>query len=394
LTRREFLKLTSVPAGATLIPKGHNREVPQTVETPDHPWEEASPLTKAGAEYLGSIKEEVDGERINEIRGQRLPFNPAFPGFTLLAINSRLYPKGYEDDDDAVAEWGGMRILIIPDQVEPTPQLKKHDKTLRFGNIRLDIDQKTKGQTNIWETDFYYKSMKLKNIDNTGDYSTDVEHLGHSKIYWDRVVFFTDDSFHILTPQGPVTKKQKALLFEADYGEWTSVPIPNDLTDRELSDITVARNEDLYLVKGLTEEPFCMISRPTIRDGQPWNISFGEKTIDLSTTTEFMGKVSGLTMQVEVAPENMTLLKQSVENLKKMWGDVTVNGFTRRKLPFFSAQSGDNYLGKPVAETEYNPYVIVTEDSYEFRESVIAVNPDRVKIEPQPLRPRVETGNA
>ena len=155
ISRKDFLRLGAMGVGSLLIPRRlDNQEQIEDNEATIHEWEEISPLTKAGAELVGTIKEETEIDKrkfVNEIRTYRLPINSEFPGATPIAICSREYPQEIPDDDQAVINHGGIQILFLPkDQNEPLVSDVKFDKVLKFGDLELGLVQKNKNNiTNI-----------------------------------------------------------------------------------------------------------------------------------------------------------------------------------------------------------------------------------------------------
>lgn len=390
ISRRQFLKTVGSAAGiavaAPLLPT-ETKEKPKDTELPD--WKEISPLTQAGAELFGVVTEDVESGRVNEIRAYRLPPNPEFKDSFLIAISSRLFPQNLSEDEAAVNSYGGMRILVLPNEPRSITSEVQYSKTLTFGKLKLDIVQKNEGRVKIWESDFYVNGNKLPNYENSS-FETHVEHLGNSEKYVNKKVYFSDENCHILTSQGVETREERTLVFETGRGGLGSVVVPKDLPDRELKDITVARAGKLTLVKGLTENPFSYVCEAEIPDGQRWVWS-GQSTnsLNLAASKEFMGIPFSLNMEVEIDPEILASINRAADEISSMWGTVTSYTASERRLPFFTEASGENYLGEPIKKPEYNLELVIEErDTFEGRQTKIAINQYKIKIQQQEIKPQ------
>ncbi|KKQ97567.1 MAG: hypothetical protein UT23_C0011G0038 [Candidatus Woesebacteria bacterium GW2011_GWA1_39_12] len=390
ISRKNFLRVSAITASSLLIPRLDNPEQIEDNEVTIPEWEEISPLTKAGAELIGTVKDEItiEGrEFVNEIRAYRLPMNHEFPETTPIIISSREYPKDLPDDDQAVINHGGMQILFLPDvQNQPLATDVKYDRVLKFGDLELGLVQKNKDNiTKIWESDFYYKGGKLDRYENSWEKAR-VEHLGKSDVYFNRAVFFSDENSYVLTSDGVKTRKGKTLVFETGGGNWSSVIIPTVSEQKELKNIVVVKAGHLVAVKGLTNEPFSIVCEPEIVDGQSWGWASEDKgKLGLISVGDFMGTEYPLKMEVAILPEQQKLLNDMIEDYKKMWGEsIGMYFVTERRNPFYSESTGENYMGKNVVKPQYNISLVLVEPSFEARESSIAINPIKIDVTPLP----------
>lgn len=270
ISRRDFLKIAGVATSLPLTPGQTQESKERKVAADSIPeWKEITPLTQAGAEFLGVQKEQIGETKINETRAYRLPPNPEFKNSTLVAISSRMYPKDLPDDDAAVNSYGGMRLLVIPNEIQSKSTDTKYDRTLTFGNLTINIIQKEKGRIKLWESEFYVNGNRIIDYDNHS-FETHIEHIGYSETYFNKSVYFADEKCHILTPNGVEARDERTLVFETVGGNFGSVVIPKGLPGENLGEITVAHAGKLTLVKGLTENPFSYVSESEIPDGQGW----------------------------------------------------------------------------------------------------------------------------
>lgn len=104
-----------------------------------------------------------------------------------------------------------------------------------------------------------------------------------------------------------------------------------------------------------------------------------------------MGVPFGFSMEADIHPDNLGALNRAADEISSMWDRVVSFVVSKRKLPFFTKESEGTYLGEPIKKPEYNLELVIEErDTFEARQTSIAVNQDKIEVREQKYNPQLQ----
>lgn len=389
LSRKSFLDLSWATLAGLAIPVRAQGQERNVVATEEESWDEVSPITEAGGESLGAIREEFTGDKgdklISEIRSYKLPRNTSFPGSVPVVISSRVYRPEIPLKQQ-MKIMGGPMLFFVPEHGDMAQVQAKYDWTFNFQGLSLGVVAHGE-RRNIWEHDYYYQGRYLQKHHLFDPSGVSVDRRGAVAGYGNVSIFFTNEEHYVFNSEGVVYETGKSIQFNLGDNSWSSVPIPEHDLKGSVGEIVIARMGDVALVKGLTPEPYSIISQPATRDGQYWRV--GRDTMHntgfLAVTEDtFMGRAISREMAVTVSTGDMRNLETIISGVDGLWGgNTSFFGIrTNSVFPLFLEDTGEMIVGVPVRKPKCDVTIIATVDPFWGRSVEIPLRTEDVVNRP------------